>query len=81
MTESCPQGEQQSKFFAFLFLHHLPNWLWIMLEEDNHQDVRSLVVKANKLQALYGHLQHGTVGAMDSLDLAVNAVKGSSRGG
>ncbi len=31
MTELCPQGEQQSKFFAFLFLHRLPSWLRIML--------------------------------------------------
>jgi hypothetical protein len=52
-----------------------------MLGEDNHQDVRSLAVKADKLQALYGHLQHGTVAAVDSTDSAVNAVKGSSRGG
>ncbi len=71
MTELCPQGEQQSKFFAFLFLHRLPNWLRIMLGEDDHQDVR----------ALYGHLQHGTVAAVDPADSAVNAVKGSSRGG
>jgi hypothetical protein len=81
MMALCPQGEQQSKFFAFLFLHRLPNWLRIMLEEDDHQDGRSLAVKADKLQALYGHLQHGTVAAVDSPDWAVNAVKGSSRGG
>jgi hypothetical protein len=80
MTELCPQGEQQSKFFAFPFLQRLPNWLRIMLGEDDHQDVRSLAVKANKLQALYGHLQHGTLAAVDSTDSAVNAVKGSTRG-
>jgi hypothetical protein len=57
------------------------NWLRIMLGEDGHQDVRSLAVKADKLQALYGHLQHGTVAAVDPADSAVNAVKGSSRGG
>jgi hypothetical protein len=68
MTELCPQGEQQSKFFAFLFLHRLPNWLRIMLGEDDHQDVRSLAVKTDKLQALYEHLQHGTVAAVDSTD-------------
>jgi uncharacterized membrane protein YgcG len=81
MTELCPQGEQQSKFFAFLFLHRLPSWLRIMLGEDDHQDVRALAVKGDRLQALYGHLQHGTVAAVDSADSAVNAVKGSSRGG
>jgi hypothetical protein len=70
MTELCPQGEQQSKFFAFLFLHCLPNWLRIMLGEDHHQDMKSLAVKVDKLQALYGHLQHGTVAAMDSSDSA-----------
>ncbi len=81
MTEQCPQGEQQSKFFAFLFLHSLPNLLRTMLSEDDHQDVRALAVKADRLQALYGHLQHGTVAAVDPADSAVNAVKGSSRGG
>jgi hypothetical protein len=38
-------------------------------------------VKADRLQALYGHLQHSTVAAVDPDDSAVNAVKGSSRGG
>jgi hypothetical protein len=32
--------------------------------------MKSLAVKADKLQALYGHLQHGTVAAMDSSDSA-----------
>jgi hypothetical protein len=52
-----------------------------MLGEDDHQDVRSLAVKADRLQALYGHLQHGTVAAVDPTDSAVNAVKSSSSGG
>ena len=76
MMELCPEGEQQSKFFVFLFLHRLPGWLRIMLGDDDHQDVHALAVKADKLQALYGHLQHGAVSAVEDGDGAVNAVKG-----
>jgi hypothetical protein len=78
MVELCPEGEQQSKFFVFLFLHRLPGWLRIMLGDDDHQDVHALAVKADKLQALYGHLQHGAVAAVEGSDGdgAVNAVKG-----
>ncbi len=60
----------------FLFLHRLPGWLRIMLGDDDHQDVHALAVKADKLQALYGHLQHGAVSAVEDGDGAVNAVKG-----
>ncbi len=76
MMELCPEGEQQSKFFVFLFLHRLQGWLRIMLGDDDHQDVHALAVKADKLQALYGHLQHGEVSAVEDSDGAVNAVKG-----
>ena len=76
MMELCPEGEQQSKFFVFLFLHRLPGWLRILLGDDDHQDVHALAVKADKLQALYGHLQHGAVSAVEDGDGAVNAVKG-----
>jgi hypothetical protein len=72
MMELCPEGEQQSKFFVFLFLHNLR----IMLGDDDHQDVHALAVKADKLQALYGHLQHGAVSVVEDGDGAVNAVKG-----
>jgi hypothetical protein len=71
MMELCPEGEQQSKFFEFLFLHSLPGWLRIMLGDDDHQDVHALAVKADKLQALYGHLQHGAVSAVEDSDGAV----------
>jgi hypothetical protein len=64
MMELCPEGEQQSKFFVFLFLHRLPGWLRIMLGDDDHQDVHALAVKADKLQALYGHLQHVLYGGL-----------------
>ncbi len=38
--------------------------------------MHALAVKADKLQALYGHLQHGAVSAVEDSDGAVNAVKG-----
>ena len=60
----------------FLFLHRLPGWLRIMLGDDDHQDVHALAVKADKLQALYRHLQHGAVSAVEDGDGVVNAVKG-----
>jgi hypothetical protein len=83
MLEMCPAGEERSKFFAFHYLHRLPQELRIMLGEDDHQDVQTLASKADKLWALHGHRIHGGVAAVQQADLEplVNAVRGGGRGG
>jgi hypothetical protein len=88
MLEICPGGEEKSKFFAFLFLHRLPQELRIMLSDDDHQEVHLLAAKADRLWAIHGHRMHGEVAAvaaaMDSSHLsssstAVNAVRGTGK--
>ena len=86
MLEMCPAGEEKSKFFAFHFLHRLPQELRIMLGEDDHQDVQTLARKADKLWALHGHRLHGGVSAVQPAALAaqepaVSAVRGGGSGG
>ena len=83
MLEICPAGEEKSKFFAFLFLHRLPQELRIMLGEDDHQEVHQLAAKADKLWAIHGHRLHGTVAAATVPSADLNAVRGSftKRGG
>ena len=76
MLENCPTGEDKTKFFAFFFLHRLPQELRIMLGEDDHADVHAVAAKADRLWALHGHRQHGAVAAVDLAD--VNAVRGAS---
>jgi hypothetical protein len=79
MLEICPSGEQRSKFFAFLFLHRLPQELRIMLGEDDHQDVHVLAAKADRLWALHGHRMHGEVAAVAAAQPSpsLNAVRGN----
>jgi len=78
MLESCPTGEEKTKFFAFFFLHRLPQELRIMLGEDDHADVHAVAAKADRLWALHSHRQHGAVAAVDLAD--VNAVRGATSG-
>jgi hypothetical protein len=86
MLEICPAGEEKSKFFAFLFLHRLPQELRIMLGEDDHQEVHTLAAKADRLWAIHGHRMHGDVAAvaagLDAVQLSssspVNAVQGAN---
>jgi len=54
MLEVCPRGQETNIFFTHLFLCRLPAELRIMLGEDDHQDVRNLVNKADNLWALHG---------------------------
>ena len=58
MLELCPRGQETSLFFIHLFLCRLPEELRIMLGEDDHQDVRLLITKANKLWAMHGQKSH-----------------------
>jgi hypothetical protein len=78
MLESCPTGEEKTKFFAFFFLHRLPQELRIMLGEDDHADVHAVAAKADRLWALHGHRMHGAIAAVDSAD--VNAVRSGTSG-
>jgi hypothetical protein len=84
MLEHCPAGEEKTKFFAFFFLHRLPQELRIMLGEDDHGDVHAVAAKADRLWALHGHRLHGAVAHVEAEE--VNAVRGgpppaSRRGG
>ena len=54
MLELCPRGQEVSIFFTHLFLCRLPAELRIMLGEDDHQGLRLLITKANKLWAMHG---------------------------
>ena len=48
MLEACPHGQETNIFFTHLFLCRLPAELRIMLGEDDHQDVRNLVVNGGQ---------------------------------
>ena len=58
MLELCPLGQETSLFFTHLFLCRLPSELHIMLGEDDHQDVRLLITKADKLWAMHSQKSH-----------------------
>jgi len=64
MLELCPADEERTKFFAYHFLHRLPQELRIMLSEDDHQEVHQLARKADRLWAIHGHRLHGAVAAV-----------------
>ncbi len=49
MMELCPDDEEASCFFVFLFLQHLPTWLRVQLEADDQADIRQLVTRADRL--------------------------------
>ena len=81
MLETCPRDQETSIFFTHLFLCRLPAELQIMLGEDDHQDVRNLIVKADKLWAMHSQKSHlvATVNqTVDEEPLLVDVV--SSRG-
>ena len=52
MMELCPDDEEASCFFVFLFLQRLPAWLRVQLEADDQADIRQLVTRADRLFAL-----------------------------
>ena len=57
MMEFCPRGEEKSVFMAYFFLQRLPAEVRVLLAEDDHTDLRTLAVRADKLMA------HTSVGA------------------
>ena len=81
MLEACPRGQEANIFFTHLFLCHLPAELRIMLVEDDHQDVRNLVAKADKLWALHGQ-KNSLIASVDQPEeeTSVVAAVGAARG-
>ena len=81
MLEACPRGQETNIFFTHLFLCHLPAELRIMLDEDDHQDVRNLVAKADKLWALHGQ-KNSLIASVDQPEeeTSVVAAVGAARG-
>ena len=81
MLEACPRGQETNIFFTHLFLCRLPAELRIMLGEDDHQDVRNLVAKADKLWAMHGQ-KSSLIAAVDQPeeDGAFIAAVGATRG-
>ena len=83
ILELCPHGQETSLFFTHLFLCRLPSELRIMLGEDNHQDVRLLITKADKLWALHGQKSSliATVDQPEEEPSVVAAISSRGRGG
>ena len=81
MLETCLRGQETNIFFTHLFLCRLPAELCIMLGEDDHQDVRNLVSKADKLWALHGQKNNLIASVhQPEEDSAVIAAVGATRG-
>ncbi len=90
MAELCPTGHEDSLFFLFLFMQRLPKELRIILGKvDDHEDIRAMAAKADKLWSLHNHQQHGVVASVDpgssssQLPATIAAVKSGppARGG
>ena len=82
MLETCPRGQETNIFFTHLFLCRLPAELCIIIiGEDDHQDVRNLVAKADNMWALHGQ-KSSLVASLDQPeeDSAVIAAVGATRG-
>jgi hypothetical protein len=58
--------EEASCFSFFLIMQCLPTWLCILLEADDHDNIRQLVVQAECLLTQHGQKQAGTVAALES---------------
>jgi hypothetical protein len=83
MLELCPRGEENNKFFLFLFLQRLPKELRVMLTEEDLKEPRDLATKADRHWAMLSHQSHGMVAALsltDSEDSSINAVQNLGRG-
>ena len=81
MLEACPRSQETNIFFTHLFLCRLPAELRIMLGEDDHQGVRNLVTKVDKLWAFHGQ-KSSLVASVDQPeeDSAIIAALGATLG-
>ncbi len=61
--ELCPNDEEASCFFVFLFLQRLPALLRVQLEAGDQADIRQLAARADRLFALHGHKHREPVAA------------------
>jgi hypothetical protein len=82
MMELCPRGEENNKFFWFLFIQRLPRELRVLLTEDDFEEPRELAAKADRHWAMLSH-QHGVVASLEASDdgETVAAVQQRARGG
>jgi uncharacterized membrane protein len=86
-VELCHDNEEARCFFVFLVFQRLTAWERVQLETDDLTNIRQLATRADRLFALHGHMQAGTVGAVDSAEekedsVVINAVQaGGQRGG
>jgi hypothetical protein len=82
MMELCPRGEENNKFFWFLFIQRLPRELRVLLTEDDFEEPRELAAKADRHWAMLLH-QHGMVASLEAGDDSetVAAVQQCARGG
>ena len=51
MLELVHPGEERTRLFSMLFLRRLPPAVRLQLTEDDHEDVRALVEKADRCAA------------------------------
>jgi hypothetical protein len=66
MAELCPTGHEDSPFFLFLFMQRLPKELRVILGKvDDHEDVRAMANKADKLWSLHNYQHQGLVASVD----------------
>jgi hypothetical protein len=66
MAELYPTGHKDSPFSFFLFMQRLPKELRIVLVEvDDHEDIRAMAAKADKLWSLHNHQQHKVGASVD----------------
>jgi hypothetical protein len=82
MMKLCPRGEENNKFFWFLFIQRLPRELCVLLTEYNFGEPRELAAKADRHWAMLSH-QHGVVASLEASDDSetVAAVQQRARGG
>jgi hypothetical protein len=79
----CPDDEEASCFFVFLFLQRLPAWLRVQLEADDQADIRQLAARADCLFALpHGHKHSESVApAVEQAgESSVNAIQRDHHG-
>ena len=67
MLETCPHHQETNIFFTHLFWCQRPAKLCIMLDEDDYQDVRNLVAKADNLWSLHGQ-KSSLIATIDQLE-------------
>ncbi len=76
MMDICPQGEEKSIFFLFLFLQYMPRELQVLLGEHDKTDAQDLAAKADILWATQFHCQHSIFASLKSEEEPAPIYKG-----